>query len=181
MLDGKRFLPLTGTPMPKILFSRTLLADCDPEPFTVATWMLKSLTMRLDAEYCCVSEPCCVDDALVVLRTTSPVAIWRDPFRGKSERSRVSRLRDYSHLPIDDALLILGRLPFSNKQRVFHLERGNPPHLPKVRPSKAPRIAGLKPDITLELQHRFSRASLHLLCYARAFSRTSLLSHPLFS
>ena len=46
MFDGKRFLPLTGTPIPKMLFSRTLLADCDPEPFTVATLMLKSFTTR---------------------------------------------------------------------------------------------------------------------------------------
>ena len=46
MFEGKRFLPLTGTPIPKMLFSRTLLADCEPEPFTVATLMLKSLTTR---------------------------------------------------------------------------------------------------------------------------------------
>ena len=37
MFEGKRFFPLTGTPIPKMLFSRTLLADCEPEPFTVAT------------------------------------------------------------------------------------------------------------------------------------------------
>ena len=46
MFDGNRFFPLTGTPIPKMLFSSTLLADCDPDPFTVATLMLKSLTMR---------------------------------------------------------------------------------------------------------------------------------------
>src|ERR1700753_1276585 len=48
IFDGKRFLPLMGTPIAKILFSRTLLADCDPEPLTVATWMLKSLTTSPD-------------------------------------------------------------------------------------------------------------------------------------
>ncbi len=46
MFDGNRFLPLTGTPMRKTLFSSTRFADCEPEPFTVAIWMLKSLTMR---------------------------------------------------------------------------------------------------------------------------------------
>ncbi len=49
MLDGKRFFPLTGTPIPKMLFSSTLLADCEPDPFTVATLMLKSLTTRVGA------------------------------------------------------------------------------------------------------------------------------------
>src|SRR5205807_9754582 len=46
MFDGKRFLPETGTPIWKILRSSTVLADCEPEPFTVATWMLKSLILR---------------------------------------------------------------------------------------------------------------------------------------
>ena len=46
MFNGKRFFPLTGTPIPKMLFSRTLFADCEPDPFTVATIMLKSFTMR---------------------------------------------------------------------------------------------------------------------------------------
>ncbi len=46
MFDGNRFLPLTGTPIPKMLLSSTLLADCDPDPFTVATLMLKSFAMR---------------------------------------------------------------------------------------------------------------------------------------
>ena len=49
MFDGKRFFPLTGTPIPKMLFSSTLLADCEPDPFTVATLMLKSLTTRCRA------------------------------------------------------------------------------------------------------------------------------------
>jgi hypothetical protein len=29
-----------------MLFSKTLLADCEPEPFTVATLMLKSFVTR---------------------------------------------------------------------------------------------------------------------------------------
>jgi hypothetical protein len=46
MFEGKRFFPLTGTPISKMLFSKTLLADCEPEPFTVATLMLKSFVTR---------------------------------------------------------------------------------------------------------------------------------------
>src|SRR5207237_9896337 len=45
MFDGNRFLPETGTPIWKIARSRTVFADCEPEPFTVATWMEKSLTI----------------------------------------------------------------------------------------------------------------------------------------
>ncbi len=52
MFEGNRFLPLTGTPIPKMLFSRTLLADCEPDPFTVATWMLKSLIDALTRADC---------------------------------------------------------------------------------------------------------------------------------
>ena len=52
MLEGKRFFPLTGTPIPKMLFSRTLLADCEPEPFTVATLMLKSFDDALPRAQC---------------------------------------------------------------------------------------------------------------------------------
>src|ERR1700744_4913459 len=48
IFDGKRFLPLMGTPIAKMLFSRTLFADWAPEPLTVATWMLKSLTTSPD-------------------------------------------------------------------------------------------------------------------------------------
>ena len=36
IFDGKRFFPETGTPMRKMLRRRTLLADCEPEPLTVA-------------------------------------------------------------------------------------------------------------------------------------------------
>ena len=46
MFDGNRFLPETGTPIWKIDRSRTRLAVWLPDPLTVATWMLKSLTTR---------------------------------------------------------------------------------------------------------------------------------------
>src|SRR5262245_14978160 len=46
MLEGKMFLPDTGTPMRKIERIRTLLADWLPDPFTVATWIWKSLTIE---------------------------------------------------------------------------------------------------------------------------------------
>src|SRR5208283_1571259 len=68
IFDGNRFLPLTGTPIPKMLFSSTLLADCEPDPFTVATLMLKSLITRAR-----VFVPLCNS-----LRATSPVAMGRD-------------------------------------------------------------------------------------------------------
>ena len=45
MFEGNRFLPLTGMPIWKMARSSTLLAVWLPEPLTVATWMLKSLTM----------------------------------------------------------------------------------------------------------------------------------------
>ena len=51
MFDGNMFLPETGTPIRRIDRSRTMLAVWLPEPLTVATWMLKSLTTRwLSAE-----------------------------------------------------------------------------------------------------------------------------------
>src|SRR5437588_1347923 len=49
MLDGNMFFPLTGTPIWKIERIRTLFDDCDPEPLTVATWMVQSLTMAARA------------------------------------------------------------------------------------------------------------------------------------
>src|SRR5580658_7805744 len=44
MFEGKRFLPLTGIPMRKRERRRMALADCDPEPLTVAIWIERSLT-----------------------------------------------------------------------------------------------------------------------------------------
>jgi hypothetical protein len=76
MLDGKRFFPLTGMPIPNMLLSSTRLADCDPDPLTVATWMLKSFTIRLDAGVCRTAEL----PAPGAPTATSPVAIWQDSF-----------------------------------------------------------------------------------------------------
>src|SRR5271155_395118 len=76
MFDGKRFLPLTGIPMPKMLLSRTLLADCEPDPLTVATCMLKSFTTRLEASCADALEACWPS-------ATSPVAIGRSSLRVK--------------------------------------------------------------------------------------------------
>jgi hypothetical protein len=44
MFEGKRFFPLTGIPIWKMARSSTVLAVWLPEPLTVATVMLKSLT-----------------------------------------------------------------------------------------------------------------------------------------
>ncbi len=44
MFEGKRFLPDTGMPIWKMERRSTRLAVWLPEPLTVATWMLKSLT-----------------------------------------------------------------------------------------------------------------------------------------
>src|ERR1700761_9029618 len=76
MLEGKRFFPLTGIPIPKMLLSRTRLADCDPDPFTVATWILKSLMIRLDVGVCSAAEL----PAPGAPTATSPVAMWPDSF-----------------------------------------------------------------------------------------------------
>src|SRR5215470_15674837 len=46
MFEGNRFLPLTGIPIWKMARRSTVLAVWLPEPFTVATEMLKSLTTR---------------------------------------------------------------------------------------------------------------------------------------
>ena len=46
IFDGNRFLPETGTPNWKIDRSSTRFAVWLPDPLTVATWMLKSLTIR---------------------------------------------------------------------------------------------------------------------------------------
>src|SRR5438105_2851306 len=45
MFEGNMFLPLTGTPIWKMERMRTLFDDWEPEPLTVATWMVRSLTI----------------------------------------------------------------------------------------------------------------------------------------
>src|ERR1700749_2627126 len=76
MLEGKRFLPLTGTPMAKMLRSSTLLADWEPEPLTVAIWMLKSLTTGLGGAAGSASP--CADGAPALV-----VAMWRSSLRSR--------------------------------------------------------------------------------------------------
>src|SRR5512145_3285390 len=44
VFDGNMFLPETGTPIRRMERSRTILAVWLPDPLTVATGMLKSLT-----------------------------------------------------------------------------------------------------------------------------------------
>ena len=46
MLLGKRFLPLTGTPIWNIELRTIRLADWDPVPFAVAILIVKSLQIR---------------------------------------------------------------------------------------------------------------------------------------
>src|SRR5215470_1836568 len=46
MFEGNMFLPETGTPIWKMLRSKTVFELCEPEPLTVATCMLMSLTIR---------------------------------------------------------------------------------------------------------------------------------------
>src|SRR5450631_540540 len=64
MFEGNMFLPETGTPIWKMVRSRTVLALCDPEPFTVATWMLKSLTTGSRTASC--SLPCTANSVVAI-------------------------------------------------------------------------------------------------------------------
>src|SRR6266566_3069610 len=61
MLEGDMFFPLTGTPIWKIERIRTLFDDCDPDPLTVATWMVQSLTMGRAATWGSSSTAVAVD------------------------------------------------------------------------------------------------------------------------
>src|SRR5437667_3358157 len=58
ILEGKRFLPETGTPIWKMVRNSTELADCEPEPLTVATWMLRSLTICFGSVGCGEAASC---------------------------------------------------------------------------------------------------------------------------
>ena len=44
MLEGNRFLPVTGTPIWKMVRISTMFAVWEPDPLTVATSMEKSFT-----------------------------------------------------------------------------------------------------------------------------------------
>src|SRR6059058_1871601 len=54
MFDGNMFLPETGTPMSRIDRSSTRFAVWLPDPLTVATCRLKSLTT-----FCLRADACC--------------------------------------------------------------------------------------------------------------------------
>ncbi len=75
ILEGDRFLPLTGIPIRKIDFNRTELADCDPDPFTVAIWMLKSLTIAPCGDCWCVSGLLSVPPSAPAASATFSVAM----------------------------------------------------------------------------------------------------------
>src|SRR6187431_914621 len=47
MLDGKTFLPVTGTPIRKMACISRLFADADPVPLAVAILKAKSLTRSM--------------------------------------------------------------------------------------------------------------------------------------
>src|SRR5580698_4845090 len=74
IFDGKRFLPETGTPMRKMLRNRTLFADCEPEPFTVAIWREKSLTISCSL-LTTLEDWACTTRSLVAMERTLPLSI----------------------------------------------------------------------------------------------------------
>src|SRR5512142_2405385 len=76
MLDGKRFLPETGTPIWKIARISTLFAVCEPEPFAVATWSEKSFTTTSR------------DPRAPSARSVNTLDIDPPPFRGAGQRRR---------------------------------------------------------------------------------------------
>src|SRR5262245_3788040 len=67
MLDGKRFLPLTGMPILKNARIRVLLAVWLPEPLTVAATIAKSLTIGSRAARLAPRELASVSITLIVL------------------------------------------------------------------------------------------------------------------
>src|SRR5260370_6654739 len=77
MFEGNRFLPETGTPIWKMLRSSTVLADCDPEPLTVATWMLKSFTLRRLPASC--SARSCMPASTVAMKPLRGVEARYEP------------------------------------------------------------------------------------------------------
>ena len=71
MLEGNIFLPETGTPIWKMVRSRTVFALWEPEPFTVATWMLKSLTTG--SRTASWSAPCIANSVVAI---STPYYRW---------------------------------------------------------------------------------------------------------
>src|SRR5438270_14084959 len=100
MFEGKRFLPETGMPMRKMLRSSTLLADCDPDPLTVATWMLKSLTTF----FCPVRSP-------ALCTATSDVAIFKSNPQARTLLQLPAARRNMSFGTLDYTCALQGFSP----------------------------------------------------------------------
>src|SRR5271170_2549894 len=116
IFDGKRFLPLTGIPIPKMLLRSTLLADWEPEPLTVATWMVKSLTIRFAGLVSATSGLPCTGAASPLCRAISPVAMWRKSLQRESHRKvnsiDLSYFLKYSQSPRPNRFCAAERLQF---------------------------------------------------------------------
>src|SRR5205814_3691995 len=90
MLLGNMFLPDAGMPIKRSERRRTRLAVWLPEPLTVATWRLKSLTTRcLPAASCCCWTARSVGDIhealtmkslrdITIDGSTWPLELWQD-------------------------------------------------------------------------------------------------------
>src|SRR5262245_10869191 len=88
MFEGNRFLPETGTPIWKMLRRRTVLELCEPDPFTVATWMLMLLTTRLGS-----ARPEASRSATSVVAITIPFLLkWASPSPPEFTLVRVGKL-----------------------------------------------------------------------------------------
>src|SRR5262252_3821249 len=108
MFDGNMFLPETGTPMRRIDRRRTRFAVWLPEPLTVATWILKSLTT-----FCRLPEACCSCTARSLggmLKSLQRMKIegktTNQSYHALVARSLLPRLRATSH--IEDRLAHVG-------------------------------------------------------------------------
>src|ERR1039457_4911008 len=92
MFEGNRFFPEIGTPIWKILRSKTVFELCDPDPFTVATWMLMSVMTRL-----CPSSPDDSRGTISVVAIPLPsLFLTGQPLPGTLSKWRVNWLPLYS-------------------------------------------------------------------------------------
>src|SRR5271170_2220617 len=116
IFDGKRFLPLTGIPIPKMLLRSTLLADWEPEPLTVATWMVKSLTIRFAGLVSAASGLPCTGAVSPLCRAISPVAMWRKSLQREWHgKARLSQSRTPSSIDNHPAqIAFVGRNDFNS-------------------------------------------------------------------
>src|SRR5277367_587134 len=116
IFDGKRFLPLTGMPIPKMLLRSTALADWEPEPLTVATWMVKSLTIGFVGLVSATSGLLCTGAVSPLCRAISPVAMWRKSLQreshGKVSSIDLSYILKYRQSPRPNRFCGAERLQF---------------------------------------------------------------------